>query len=290
MDTYLLAGGTYRLSFVHGTELVNRMQANHQPGPGGTQILGQAYLLALLAAGTLKDREKAGISVECSGTVQGLTVDADARGNVRGYLKNGEIEISDTAGPEELFGEGSLTVFRYAETMRHPSQGQIQLLPGTLAENVTEYFTFSEQIATFLDINIYFGEKRAEKEVSGAAGIIIQALPGADPAVLKRLAVALEAARPLGRQFSEGNTAVRIVRNLLGSWTPRLISTRPAEFFCSCNKERFGRFLAALPRDEQEDILENGPVPLHTTCHNCNTTYAFQRQELEELFLPTAPD
>jgi molecular chaperone Hsp33 len=290
MDTYLLADGTYRLSFVHGTELVNRMRANHHLGPGGTVVLGQAYLLALLAAGTLKNEEKIGLSVECSGAVQGLSVDADAQGNVRGYLKSGEFDLSRTADPADLFGEGTLTMFRYAESLRHPSQGQTRLRHGTLAENVAGYYAESEQIATFLDINIHFDEGREGQEVSGAAGIIIQALPEADLAMLDRLAGSLEPVRPLGKRFAAGNTAVQIVRDHLYRWSPRLIATRSAEFFCSCNKERFGRFLSALPREEQDDILENGPIPLHTTCHNCNTTYTFQREELDELFLPTAPD
>ncbi|MFA7566824.1 MAG: Hsp33 family molecular chaperone HslO, partial [Alkalispirochaeta sp.] len=260
MDSYLLAEGTFRLNFVHATELVNRMRANHLLGPGGTVVLGQAYLLALLSAGTLKNEEKIGLSVESSGKLEGLAVDADAHGHVRGYLKSGDIYLPNTVDPATLLGEGTLTMFRYAESMRHPSQGQIQLRTGTLSENVAAYYTESEQIATFLDVDVYFDD---EQRVAGAAGILIQSLPGSEPDNLKVLADALEEVRPLGRSFADGATAVQIVRSQFERWNPQLIATRSAEFYCSCSKERFGRFLAAMPPEEQEDILLEGPIPLH---------------------------
>ncbi len=147
-----------------------------------------------------------------------------------------------------LWGTGTLTVLKYAETMRHPAQGQIELRPGTLANNVAAYYAESEQIATFLDINIHFNE---EGTVTGAAGIIMQSLPGAELSLIDKLAEELTAIRPMGRHLSEGSTAVQLVRRCLSPWQPRLVSTRPTEFYCSCTKERFGRFLAALPQNEK---------------------------------------
>ncbi|MDA3951184.1 MAG: Hsp33 family molecular chaperone HslO [Spirochaeta sp.] len=287
IDAYLIAEGTFRLTFVHGTELVNRMRANHRLGPGGTLILGHAYLLTLLAAGTMKNEERIGLSVECDGPVEGLSVEAVAGGRVRGYLKNNEVDIVTAGDSHRLFGTGTITMLRYADEMRYPAQGQIAIRPGTLAENVALYYAHSEQTATFLDINVHFDDTR---HVVGAAGIMVQALPGASVSTIDRIAEKLETVRPLGRHFSEGATGADIVRRHLAPWEPQLIATRPAEFYCGCSKERFSRFLAALPQEERDDILAVGPIPLKTTCHNCNTTYTFGRDELETLFSPAATD
>jgi molecular chaperone Hsp33 len=287
IDAYLIAEGTFRLTFVHGTELVNRMRANHRLGPGGTLILGHAYLLTLLAAGTMKNEERIGLSVECDGPVEGLSVEAVAGGRVRGYLKNNEVDIVTAGDSHRLFGTGTITMLRYADEMRYPAQGQIAIRPGTLAENVALYYAHSEQTATFLDINVHFDDTR---HVVGAAGIMVQALPGASVSTIDRIAEKLETVRPLGRHFSEGETGADIVRRHLAPWEPQLIATRPAEFYCGCSKERFSRFLAALPQEERDDILAVGPIPLKTTCHNCNTTYTFGRDELETLFSPAATD
>lgn len=282
MDQYLIADGSFRLSFLHGTELVNRMRANHQLNPAGTIVLGQAYMLALLASGTLKNEEKIGLTVECTGEIEGISVEADALGQVRGFLKQPEIQLSSIDIPRKLFGSGSIIFLRYARDLKHPSRGHVELREGTLAENVAWYYADSEQTATLLDVDIHFDDTQ---NVAGAAAIIVQALPGGDPNELDTIKARLADVRPLGRHFAAGETAANIVHNSLSEWKPKLIATKSAEFFCGCSKERFSRFLAALPEEEKRDILDTGPIPLHTTCHNCNSTYTFSREELDELFL-----
>ena len=33
-----------------------------------------------------------------------------------------------------------------------------------------------------------------------------------------------------------------------------------------------------------EDILENGPFPVESRCHHCNTTYVFNRKEIRKIY------
>ncbi|MFW5693931.1 MAG: Hsp33 family molecular chaperone HslO [Alkalispirochaeta sp.] len=285
-DTYLLAEGTVRAAVVHGTALVNRMQVNHHLSGTGALILGQAYLLALLAASTLKDEDRLSVVVDCTGPVEGLSVEANSHGQVRGYLHNSEVRLSEVGSVEDVFGTGTLTMIRVGADMQHPFQGQTQWHRGDLAQNVAWYYANSEQTATLVDVNIHFDE---DKRIRGAAAILVQAMPGASPGVLQEVGDSLKPARPLGQVFASGATAAQLVQRHLAAWSPELIGTRAAEFYCSCSHERFGRFLAALPEDEQRDILENGPIPVKTTCHNCNSTYRFERDELVQLFSGAAP-
>ncbi|MCA1755643.1 MAG: Hsp33 family molecular chaperone HslO [Spirochaeta sp.] len=62
------------------------------------------------------------------------------------------------------------------------------------------------------------------------------------------------------------------------------VGTREVRFDCGCSKERFARFLAAMPIDEIKEIREQGPFPLRTVCHNCNTTYEFSESEIERAY------
>jgi redox-regulated HSP33 family molecular chaperone len=192
-DQYLLGEGRYRLTFIHGTEMINRARANHQLNPAGTLLLGQAYLLALLASSTMKNEERIGLLVECDGEVDGISVEANAHGQVRGYLKESEIELAFIDDYDRLFRSGTLTLLRYAEDMRHPSRGQVELRPGSLAENVAWYYAHSEQTATLLDVNIHFDDSQ---RVAGAAGVLVQTLPGGDPGVLDQIADKLDSIRP----------------------------------------------------------------------------------------------
>lgn len=285
-DTYLLADGTVRAAVIHGTTLVNRMQVNHVLSGTGALILGQAYMLALLSATTLKDEDRLSLVVESDGPVGGLSAEANSHGQVRGYLHNPEVRLSEVGSIEDAFGTGSLTMIRVGVDRQHPFQGQTEWHRGDLAQNVAWYYAHSEQTATLVDVNVHFDD---DKRIRGAAGILVQALPGASPEVLEEIGAALKPARPLGAAFAAGATSSQLVQKHLAPWLPELIGTRAAEFYCSCSHERFGKFLAALPGDEQQDILENGPIPVKTTCHNCNSTYRFERDELVELFSDISP-
>ena len=280
-DIYLLADGTVRLAVVHGTTLVTRMTANHHLGGTAAHILGQAYLSALLVASTVKNDERISLVVDTDGPLGGLSAEANALGHVRGYLRNNEVRLAEHGSIETIFGTGVLSVLRVGGEDTRPTQGQTEWRRGDLLQNLAHYFADSEQTATLIDVNVHFDDA---KRVRGAAGILVQALPGGDPDILDEIGTALAGARPIGRAFAGGETAAQLVNRHVGRWNPHLIGTRAAEFFCGCNRDRFGRFLAALPEGERDDILRNGPFPLKTTCHNCNSTYRFERSELEALF------
>lgn len=280
-DIYLLANGTIRAAVVHGTALVNRMAVNHNLSGTGALILGQAYLLALLASSTLKNEERLSLVVDTDGPIGGLAAEANSGGQVRGYLKNNEVRLAEHPSIAEIFGTGSLSMIRVGSDARHPVQGQVDWERGDLTENLARYYARSEQTASLLDVNVHFDE---EKRIRGAAGVLVQELPGADDGILEAIGAALDPVRPLGAGFAAGATGAQIVQQHLAPWKPQLIATRAAEFYCGCSHERFGRFLAALPQEERDDILEHGPFPLKTTCHNCNSTYRFEREELVALF------
>jgi molecular chaperone Hsp33 len=285
-DTYLLADGTVRAVIVHGTTLVNRMQVNHALSGTGALILGQAYLLALLSASTLKDEDRLSLVVDSSGPVGGLSTEANSHGQVRGYLHDPEIRLSEVGSIEDAFGTGTLTMIRVGADTQHPFQGQTEWHRGDLAQNLAWYYAHSEQTATLVDVNVHFDD---DKRIRGAAGVLVQAMPGASPDILQEIGDALKPVRPLGAAFAAGATTAQLVQTHLTPWSPELVGTRAAEFYCSCSHERFGQFLAALPDNERRDILENGPIPVKTTCHNCNSTYRFERDELLRLFSDIAP-
>ncbi|MBL8966972.1 MAG: Hsp33 family molecular chaperone HslO, partial [Spirochaetaceae bacterium] len=58
---------------------------------------------------------------------------------------------------------------------------------------------------------------------------------------------------------------------------------RAARFSCACDRARFAAFLAASNLDFLEDLAARGPWPVEAHCHNCATTYAFGREEVEAM-------
>jgi molecular chaperone Hsp33 len=42
-------------------------------------------------------------------------------------------------------------------------------------------------------------------------------------------------------------------------------------------------YLKNLPKEEKMDMLKNGPFPVETRCHNCNSAYQFSKEDLMTL-------
>ncbi len=275
VDLFLLAEGTVRLVIIHGTTMANLMVANHNPGGPGAAILTEGYLLGALASSTLKNEESLGLLVESDGPIRGLSVDANAFGHIRGYLQS---EVSQG----DWFGDGTLELVRVSVDRPRPVRGQVELTGGsTLTAALQEYFRQSEQTATAITTSI---DQDQDSRILGAGALLVQAMPGADRSVFQMIAEEARRSDDLGAAFSSGATAADLVRTRFNHWNPHLVATRNVEFFCSCSEERFMQFLAALPEKEQEDILLEGPFPLVTTCHNCNSNYSFSRETLTALF------
>ena len=88
LHNFLLADGAVRGVIMNGTRMVNEMRANHELGILETLVLGRAYLGAGLMSANLKSNDRIAIKFDCSGPIKGLVVEANAFGEVRGFLKN----------------------------------------------------------------------------------------------------------------------------------------------------------------------------------------------------------
>jgi molecular chaperone Hsp33 len=283
MDIFLIADSNYRGAILHATRLVNQMRANHDLGILETLLLGHSYIAAGLLTSLVKGNDRVALAIDCDGPARGVAVESNARGEIRGYLRTHRIPVD---GPVESFdlapyiGDGTLSVTRYLEMARRPFTGHTRMRYGNLAKDLAEHFVVSEQTPTAVSLSIQFDR---EGRVSGAGGLFIQSMPGADRSGGAALEDRVRRLPSLGSLFAEGDTPAHIAKTHLGDFDPELIGTRSIEFSCHCNKEIYAEYLGSLPETELADIREHGPFPLRITCHNCNSSYAYEREEIESI-------
>ena len=98
LHKFLLADGAIRGAIMNGTRMVNEMRTNHELGILETLVLGRAYLGAGLMAADLKSDDRISIKFDCSGPIKGLVVEANAFGEVRGFLKQVPIPLNKPPG------------------------------------------------------------------------------------------------------------------------------------------------------------------------------------------------
>ena len=280
---FLLSQGRIRGVVLHGTRMINEMRANHGLGVLETLVLGHAYLAAGLMSASLKGNDRLSLSIQCSGPIRGLVVEANAFGEVRGHLKVAVIPVEKPLESFDLapfFGSGILSVTRHLEDAKQPFSGKIALTHGSIAKDLTEYHMISEQIPTALNLSVHFDSRGA---AVGAGGLFLQVMPGVDDETVAGLEDLVRAMPSIGKAFSDGQDPVEMIQNAFAVFEPRFLAERRVEFMCHCNAGKIQHMLAMLPMEDLKDMAENGPFPLEVRCHHCNTPYRFSQGDLGKI-------
>jgi molecular chaperone Hsp33 len=283
LHNFLLAGGAIRGVIMHGTRMVNEMRANHELGILETLVLGRAYLGIGLMSADLKSIDRISLKIDCSGPIKGLVAEANAFGEVKGYLKQLPIAIDKPMENYDLapfFGSGFLEVSKHLEDAKQPFTGKIALEYGNIALDLANYYLKSEQIPTAFNLSIKFDRQGI---VTGAGGLFLQAMPDAADDLVVDLEQRVNQLPSLGEKFSENQDPESLVQAVFEKHSPRFLANRRIEFMCHCSKKRLRKYLSMLPPDDIRDIRQNGPFPLELRCHLCNTAYEFSKAEIQAI-------
>lgn len=281
---FVLGEAKIRGVLLNGTKMVHEMRANHELGILETYALGHAYLGAALMAASLKGSDRLKIETDCSGPMRGFVVDANAFGEVRGYLKQVPIPISGPLTDFNLspfMGAGFLTVTKFLEDAKNPFSGQVALQYGNIANDLAYYYLTSEQIPTAVSLSVHFDTTGA---VAGAGGLLLQALPGAEWEMVAELERCVERLPSLGVDFSQGKGVETLIETAFDVFSPKLLSHQRIEFMCHCSHDRMRDYLYMMPLEDLDDMRCNGPFPLRLTCYHCNTPYDFSKDDLSGLY------
>ena len=284
LHNFMMADDQIRGVVVNGTRMVNEMRWNHELGILETLVLGHAYLAAALMSANLKGNDRIAIGVECSGPIRGLSVESNAFGEVRGYLKQVPIPIEKPLEDFNLspfFGAGFLSVTKYLEDAKHPFTGKVMMEHGTLAKDLALYHLKSEQIATSFSLSIAFDKDGA---VTGAGGLFLQALPGAEDDVLLKIEEAVKALSSIGHAVHEEAFPAAWLKRNFEVMAPKILDSRGIEFLCHCKREQIRNMIAMLELNDVKELAENGPFPVQIRCHNCNTCYDFEQAEIRDIY------
>ncbi len=283
LHRFVLKGGQARGALVSGAFLIQKMRRQHHLGILETLVLGHAYLGALLMAASIKGDERVALQIDCAGPIKGLVVEANARLEVRGYLKSVPIPIDRPLEDFNLapfFGAGLLRVMRELPDARQPFSGTVDLKHGNLAEDLTYYFLASEQVHSAFNLSVQFDR---QGQVIGAGGLFLQRMPGCSESVVGDMERIIQTLPPLGKVLAEGREPQALIADEFAALQPAIRDSRRVDFFCPCSRKRFERLLALLPADDLADLQQNGPFPVELRCNYCNRVHAFTQAQMADI-------
>lgn len=288
------------------TSLVGEACRRHKTFPTASVALGRTLTGGLLLGNATKDLEKVTIHFHCDGPVGNIIAQADARGNVRGYVSNPEADVT-TMNPQGKFdvrgivGGGTLYVTRDAGfeigLYKDPYTGSVPIVSGEIAEDLAHYLMRSEQVRSAVSIGVLMtidsnGDPRpngAEAEfsldrlrVAAAGGFMIQTMPSADEQIVSYLERTISEAPHSTEMVRTGLSPTEMLQQALGDLDLVVLEEKSPRFYCHCSRERVLLIVSALDRADIEDMLrkDNGA---EVTCHFCNSEYRITGEELAKM-------
>lgn len=281
----MAADGQIRAFAATTKTMVETARAAHNTSPVATAALGRLMTASAMMGVMMKgEKDILTLQIQSEGPIGGITVTADAKGDVKGYVNNpavilppnarGKLDVAGAVGP------GILNIIMDMG-LKEPYNGQVRLQTSEIAEDLTYYFATSQQVPSAVGLGVLMEHDNTVKQ---AGGFIVQLMPFAEEETIARLEKNLAQVTSVTALLDEGYTPEMLLEKLLGSLGLTFSDKIPTQFACNCSKERVSRALISVGKEDLKEMIQDGK-PVELNCHFCNTNYTFSVDELKELLL-----
>ena len=264
-------------------ELVETARQAHNTSPVATAALGRLLTAGAMMGSMQKgENDKLTLQIQCNGPIGGLTVTADAKANVKGYVVHPEVMLPPNKyGKLDVGGALDLGVLSVIKDMglKEPYVGQTQLVSGEIAEDLTYYFATSEQVNSSVALGVLMNKDNTVKQ---AGGFIIQLLPFAEEGVIATLEQNLSGLPSVTQMLENGETPESMLQKLTVGMDMEILDTLPTRFYCDCCKEKVEKVIISIGKKEIQAMIDDCE-PIEVNCHFCNKHYNFTVDELKEI-------
>ncbi len=266
---------------VDSTDIVREMERVHKTSAVTTAALGRLLTAAAMMGAMLKSRtDSMTLQIKGGGPAGRLMAVVDGDGHLKGYVQNPVVELPPREdGHLDVGGavghDGTLDVIRDLG-LREPYIGQVPLVSGEIAEDVTRYFAISEQTPTVCALGVLVNE---DLSVRCAGGFIVQLLPGALESEIVQLEKNIAAMPSVTSMMEQGKTVKDMLDMALDTFAPEVLDTSFVEYRCDCSEERVHRMLKSLGKKEVENLRNEDPVA-EVHCQFCDKTYRVDLNEM----------
>ncbi len=272
--------GEIRVYVARTTKMVEHAQKLTNSYPSASAAFGRTLTVASMMGAMLKGDDNLTIRIDGKGPINGILVNANANGNVKGYIGNpgvhfqyntGKLNVGMTVG-----NDGFINVTKdlaiggmYTSTSK--------LVSGEIGDDFAYYFTQSEQVPSTVAVGVLVN---TDNTIMSAGGYIVQAMPNITEETLVKVEEAIGKMAPVSELINNGETPESILKMICGDNDCKILDKQEVKYHCDCSKDKFKRGLISLGKDELDqafDESENGLI--ETSCHFCNNKYQFDRTE-----------
>lgn len=266
------------------TDIVNYGTKAHECTPVASAALGRMLTAGVLVGSTLKsEKEKVTLKMDGGGEAKGVTVVADSKGNVKGYIGNpyidlplnekGKLDVSKAIGKN-----GMLYVIKDLG-LKDPYVGQVPITSGEIAEDFTYYFTVSEQTPSAVALGVLVDK---DLSIKAAGGFIIQMMPDADELLADILMYRLQEIPPVTQMIAEGKTIEDILQYIFDGMDLKILQESKPGYKCDCSRDKIEKALISIGEKDLREIY-NDNKDEEVVCNFCNKKYSFSHEDIGKM-------
>ncbi len=275
---------TLRVFAADTTALVAQAKASHDLSPTATAALGRSLTGALLVAQVLSKREEDRVTlrIQGDGAIGYIVAEGGRDGTARGYVKYPEADLPPRATDGKLdvgalVGKnGDFAVMRLLENTE-PYTGSVPLVSGEIADDLTSYLWYSEQIPSAVLLGVHLNSSG----VTHAGGILIQAIAGAADSTLARLEQNIAGLGQLTIAMKNIGLLGAVGQALEGLNLEMQSETLALHWKCRCSLERSLASLVYFSSLERQEMIAVGGQEV--ICHWCGTKYQVSPTDIASL-------
>ena len=270
-------------SAIDGTDIAARIEQINQSSAVCTAALGRLALGASLMGFGLKNREDTlTMRVDGGGPIGMMIAVSDSYGNVKAYMSNPVVELPlNSVGKLDVGGavgrDGTLTVIKDMG-LKEPYSGQIPLVSGEIAEDITQYLATSEQTAGACALGVLINP---DLTVKCAGGFLLQVLPFAPEEAISRIEENMKHITSVTALLEQGMTPEQIAKLPLEGLEPDVLDDFEVNYVCDCSRERTERMLISLGQKELRELAKDEVTEVN--CNFCEKKYRFTAGEILKL-------
>lgn len=263
-------------------ELVEEARQRHNTSPVATAALGRLLTGGAMMGSMMKnDTDVLTLQIKADGPLAGITVTADANGNVKGYVDNPDVILPPKNGKLDVGGAVGIGLLNVIKDMglKEPYVGQTILATSEIAEDLTYYFANSEQVPSSVGLGVLMNK---DNTVRCAGGFIVQVMPFVTDEVVTKLEENIKNISSVTSMLDEGATPEQMLDRVFEGLDVEITDTLDAKFECNCSHERIEKAIISVGKKDIQEMIDAGEE-VEVKCHFCNTAYKFTVEELKDI-------
>ncbi|WP_455099355.1 Hsp33 family molecular chaperone HslO [Peptostreptococcus stomatis] len=273
-----------RAFFASTKNMVETARGFHNTTKVATAALGRTLTATSMMGLMMKNKgDKITVIIKGGGPIGTILTSSNANGIVKGYVTNPDVEVENYAsGKLNVAGavgnQGTIRVIKDLG-LREPYNGEYKMVSGEIAEDLTYYFTVSEQTPSAVSLGVL---TRAD-EVEEAGGFIVQMMPDASEETISTIERNLTGIQSITQMLSQGLTPEDMMNIVLKDLEPSILDKIEVGFECDCSKDRVAEVFAAIGKKELKSIIDEDRGA-EVGCQFCESKYSFSEDELKEIY------